>query len=69
MSDKIGQISSAVTQTGAGVAVMSFFSMQWWNENSAGILAICGAIGAVFSVAGFIVNLIHKRRIQERFKL
>lgn len=68
MSDKIDQVSNMVTQTGASVAVMSFFSMQWWNENSAGILAICGAIGAVFSVAGFVVNFIHKRSIQDRLK-
>ena len=67
MTDKIDQISTIVTQGGASIAVGSFFSMHWWNENSAGILAICGAIGVLISMAGFIVNYFHKKKIRERF--
>ena len=62
MSDKIDQIATTMTHTGAGVALGSFFSLDWWNANSAGILAICGAVGAFVSVLGFVLGQVHKRR-------
>lgn len=56
MHDKVEQIATTAQHAGTAIAVGSFFSMNWWNENSAGIIAICAVIGAVVSVVGFCVR-------------
>jgi len=60
MQDKIEHTANIVSKAGAAVAITpcaaSFFSMEWWNENSAGIVAICAAIGATVSVLGFAIG-------------
>jgi hypothetical protein len=56
----IERASDMTTKLGATVAatpwVCEVCNIAWWNENSAGVMAICAAIGAVISIAGFIVG-------------
>lgn len=66
MSDKIEQASNTVAQVGAAIAVTPFFTMQWWNENSAGIVAICAAIGAVVSIISFLFGQWHRRQHRKK---
>lgn len=58
MQDRVDQVANGVTQAGAAVAtapaVATIFSMQWWNENSAGVVALCALAGAVISLASFM---------------
>lgn len=72
MQDKIEQVSNLATKAGATIAVTpgaaKLLSMEWWNENSAGVVAICAVIGATISILGFIVNQWHKGSIQRLFR-
>ena len=57
-ADMVTHISAGATVAGGA----AFFSMQWWNENSAGVVAICAVIGALISITSFILGRIAKRR-------
>lgn len=74
--DKAEHIADLVTKVGAGIAVApgaaSILSIEWWNENSAGIVAMCAAVGAGISVASFLFGLWHSGkigRVLERMKI
>lgn len=58
MQQKVDHIANSVTQAGAAVAaapaVATVFSMQWWNENSAGVVALCALAGAIISFTSFM---------------
>lgn len=54
----VDDVANATTQIGAAVAtapaVATVFSMQWWNENSAGVVALCAFAGAIISFSSFM---------------
>lgn len=68
MKGKIDTITHVASQAGAAVAVTPFLTLSWWNENSAGIVAICAVVGAAVSVVSFIINQWHKGNVQRMFK-
>jgi hypothetical protein len=54
----VSKTADVVTHVSAGATVAgsaAFFSMEWWNHNSAGIIAICAVFGALISLISFIV--------------
>lgn len=62
MTPKIEQAAQAVMHGGAVVSVSSMFTLPWWNENSAGIVAMAAVLGALSSIVGLIVSLYLKYR-------
>ena len=58
MTTKVDQAAHIATQGGAAVAGMGYatFSMGWWNENSAGIVAMAATFGAACSGVGLFVS-------------
>jgi len=70
MQDKIEQVSTTVSKISATIAVTpgvaSIFSLQFWNENSSGIVAMCALVGALVTVATFCLS---QWRIRQKSKI
>lgn len=62
MLDKVERLTDAGTHAGAAITIGSFFTWDFWNENSAAIVAIAAAGGLLLSTASFVIGLIHKKR-------
>lgn len=61
MQDKIEAAAKTLEQGGAAVAVASSVGLiDWLDDHSRGILAICGIVGAVVSVAGFSLGWLYR---------
>lgn len=73
MADPIDNVATHVTQVSAAVAVTpavaSIFSIQWWNYNSAGVVAICAAIGAMVSVISFLLQQWYRGNFRKLFSI
>lgn len=72
MTDRIEAVAKVAEQGGAAVAVGSSLAWlggltTWLNHNSDAVLALCGIIGAVVSIAGYITNLIYQERKFQHF--
>lgn len=52
MSVKAEQISQGMTQGGAAIAVGSYGALQWLNDNSAAVVAMCAVAGLILSAVG-----------------
>ena len=66
------ETANVVTHVSAGVTVTggaAFFSMQWWNENSAGIVAICAVLGLLISLISFVLGRIARYRTMKEQRL
>ena len=66
MQDKIESAANIVTHAGAGVAVGSFFTLSFWNENSAAIVAMAAVGGFALSLVSFIFSRVHASKRRER---
>ena len=70
MQDKIEQVSTTVSKISATIAVTpgvaSVFSLQFWNDNSSGIVAMCALVGAIITVATFCLS---QWRIRKKSKM
>lgn len=64
MGNKIEQVANVATQSGAAVAAGTYatFSMGWWNDNSAGVLAMAGVFGAACSFVGLLISWHYARK-------
>lgn len=62
MSNRMEQVAQSATQGGAIITVSAFFSLGWWNENSAAIVAMAAVFGAVCSGVGLAVSIYLKYR-------
>ena len=66
--DSIDRISSITTKAGAVVAttpgLCKICGIEWWNENSAGVVALCAVVGAIVTVLSYVGGQWHKGNIQ-----
>lgn len=62
---EFAQNGGAAVAIGSAAVGYANQAMGWLNHNSAGILAICGVVGAVVSVAGYFARRRHMREILE----
>lgn len=61
----IAQNGGAAVAMGSAAIGYTNEAMGWLNHNSAGILALCGIIGAIVSVLGYIAKRRHLRAVLE----
>ena len=62
---EIAQNAGAAVAVGSAGVGWANSTMGWFNHNSAGILAICGIVGAIVSVAGYFARRHHMRILRE----
>ncbi len=62
---EIAQHGGAAVAMGSAAIGFTNNAMGWLNHNSAGILALCGIVGALISLAGFLVRRKHMRELLE----
>lgn len=59
MSERPEQIAQTIVHVGASVSVGSWAvsGIEWLNHNHLAVLALCGILGAVVSVAGLFASV------------